>query len=249
MTDALGYRLKIAILIPSTNTSVQPETDALRPQGVTNHVSRMLIANDLMTEQPGFNRVLDGIRSSTQSALASVLTSDPDHLIVGVSPESYWDGPGSHEKVHETLQDLAGDVQVTMSPDAIDAALQSYGGIRRIAVITPYLPLGDTTVSRYFTDNGYDLRAIQGLGAHRPALISHVSEQQLREAIIAVDGPDVDAIVQVGTNVACARFAANAEDWIGKPVLSNNAVLYWHALRSAGVNDRCQGWGSLFSMH
>ena len=39
MTDRLGCRLKLGVIVPSTNTSVQPETDAMRPPGVTNHVS------------------------------------------------------------------------------------------------------------------------------------------------------------------------------------------------------------------
>jgi maleate isomerase len=36
---------KFAVLIPSTNTSVQPEFDDMRPVGVTNHISRIRIPN------------------------------------------------------------------------------------------------------------------------------------------------------------------------------------------------------------
>ena len=38
MADTLGWRLKLGVLVPSTNTAVQPEYDAMRPPGVTNHV-------------------------------------------------------------------------------------------------------------------------------------------------------------------------------------------------------------------
>ena len=41
--DALGYRKKIGIVVPSTNTVVGPESEALRPPGVTNHVARLTI--------------------------------------------------------------------------------------------------------------------------------------------------------------------------------------------------------------
>ena len=41
LADALGYRAKIGILVPATNTIVEPELAALQPPGVTNHVSRM----------------------------------------------------------------------------------------------------------------------------------------------------------------------------------------------------------------
>ena len=37
MVDALGWRMKFGVIAPSTNTVVQPEFDAMRPRGVTNH--------------------------------------------------------------------------------------------------------------------------------------------------------------------------------------------------------------------
>ncbi|WP_182909236.1 arylmalonate decarboxylase [Microbispora sp. H13382] len=248
MTDSLGPRLRVAVVIPSTNTSAQPEMDALRPAGVTNHVSRMLIGDDSMVDEPGFDHVMHSIRKSTHPAIESVVTCNPDCLIIGVSPESYWDGPDSHDRVLESMRSAAGGLHVTMSPDAIRAALETYR-VRRIAVITPYLPVGDDSVSRFFTDSGYDLVRIQGLGSPSPAKIAHVSEKQLRDAIKEVDGPDVEAIVQVGTNVAMMRLAAIAEAWIDKPVISNNTVLYWHALRQNGIADRVHGVGSLLSEH
>ena len=41
MTDSLGFRKKFAVIAPSTNTSVQPEFDAMAPRGVTNHFGRI----------------------------------------------------------------------------------------------------------------------------------------------------------------------------------------------------------------
>ena len=39
--DSLATRAKIGVIVPATNTVVQPEMEAMRPVGVTNHVSRM----------------------------------------------------------------------------------------------------------------------------------------------------------------------------------------------------------------
>ena len=44
-TDVLGSRAKFGVLGPSTNTIVQPEFDAMRPPGVTNHYSRIFTPN------------------------------------------------------------------------------------------------------------------------------------------------------------------------------------------------------------
>ncbi|EMD28521.1 maleate cis-trans isomerase family protein [Amycolatopsis azurea] len=248
MPDSLGPRLKVGVVVPSTNTSAQPELDALRPDGVTNHTGRMVIGDDPMVDEPGFGHVMHSIRLSTHPAIRSVTGCGPDCVIVGVSPESYWEGTASHGRVLDSMRDAAGGLPVTMSPDAITAALAAHDA-RRVAVITPYLPVGDDSVSRFFTDSGYDLLGLHGLGMPSPARISHVSEPELRDAVKEIDSADVEAIVQVGTNVAMARVAAAAEFWLGKPVLSNNVVLYWHALRRNGVTDSVRGFGSLLSEH
>ncbi|MBM7775018.1 maleate isomerase [Actinokineospora baliensis] len=249
MPDSLGYRYKIAVVVPSTNTSAQPEVDRLRPPGVTNHIARMVINDDSMVERPGFDHVMHSIRSSTEPAIRGVLTCDPDHVVVAVSPESYWEGAVHHGRVLASMREISGGRPVTTSPDAIRAALASHGDLTRVAVITPYLPVGDDSVSRFFTDAGYDLVRVLGLGCASPAKIAHVSEDRLRAAVREVDGPDVQAIVQVGTNVAMARVAAQAEAWLGKPVISNNVVLYWHALRSGGIQDAVHGHGELLANH
>src|SRR5579859_5499169 len=59
MTDRLGYRLKLGIVIPSTNSIVQPETDAMRPPGVTNHISRIHIGDLPLTNDIEFERMVE----------------------------------------------------------------------------------------------------------------------------------------------------------------------------------------------
>ena len=71
----------------------------------------------------------------------------------------------------------------------------------------------------------------------------------MREAILEVDGPDVDAVIQVGTNLAMARLAGIAEFWLGKPVLAINTCIYWWALRQNGIDDKIDGFGSLLLEH
>jgi maleate isomerase len=76
-----------------------------------------------------------------------------------------------------------------------------------------------------------------------------VSKEQLRDAILEVNKGKVDAVVQVGTNLAMAEVAAMAEFWLDKPVIAINTATYWYALRDYGIKDKVPGWGSLLSQH
>lgn len=243
MTDSLGYRRKYAVLIPSTNTSVQPEFDAMRPPGVTNHISRIRIPNIPLGDNADFQRLIDLIAAAQDEAVDSVMSCEPDHLVLGISAETFWDGLAASRKLKSYLEQKTG-LPVAMGSDACSLALDAYGA-RTIGVVTPYQPVGDENVVRFFEECGYCVKKIKGLRCASPVQIAHVQPETLAEAVEEVNGHDVDAVVQVGTNLAMASLAARMELKLGKPVLAINSAIYWQALRSAGINDKISGFGSL----
>ncbi len=130
------------------------------------------------------------------------------------------------------------------------AALRAYGkGIKRLGVITPYMPIGDKQVYRFFTECGFKVVNLVGLKCKGPMVIAHESKQRLRDAINEVNRGKVDAVVQVGTNLAMGEVAAIAEFWLDKPVIAINTATYWYALRQYGIKDKVRGWGSLLADH
>jgi maleate isomerase len=244
MTDALGWRIKFGVIAPSTNTVVQPEFDMMRPRGVTNHFARIHIPNDPLRGDADFEKLIETVDRELLAAVDRVMTCEPDHLIMGMSSETFWGGLDGSERLRERIAARAG-VAVTMGSDATRQALRRYGDIKRIGVITPYMPVADQQVQRFFTDCGFEVVRLVGLKCASPVLIAHVDERELRDAVLAVDGPDVEAVVQVGTNLAMARLAAAAELWLGKPVLAINTATYWWALRRNGIADPVDGFGAL----
>ena len=249
MTDTLGHRAKFAVLAPSTNTSVQPEFDAMRPWGVTNHHSRLVIPDVRVTDDRSFMAMMDAIRGALFPALEAALTCDPDYVVLGMSAETFWDGLAGSRQLKRRLLKTA-KRGVAMGSDSCRAALRAYGrGIRRLGVITPYMPVGDRQVRRFFAECGYQVANLVGLKCRSPTLIAHESKKALRDAILRVNRGKVDAVVQVGTNLAMAQVAAAAEFWLDKPVIAINTATYWYALRDYGIKDRIHGWGSLLAQH
>ena len=246
MTDSLGHRMKFGVIVPSTNTSVQPEFDAMRPSGVTNHVSRIHIPDNPVTSDADFNQLMMDIRTALLDAVDRVATCSPERIVLGMSAETFWDGLEGSVELEKKIEARAG-VPVTMGSDACREALQAYGNIRKIAVLTPYMPVGDERVRGFFNDCGYEIVNLVGLKCGSPQLIAHVSEETLRNTVKDINGPEVEAIVQVGTNLAFARIAAIAEFWLLKPVIAINTATYWLSLRRAGITDQIPGFGRLLS--
>jgi maleate isomerase len=221
----------------------------MKPWGITHHHSRLIIPDTKVSDDRSFMAMMENIRAALVPALEAVLTCRPDFVVLGMSAETFWDGLHGSSRLRKTLEKKAG-CGVAMGSDACRAALRRYGrGIRRLGVITPYMPVGDRQVRRFFTECGYEVVNLLGLKCRSPVLIAHESRRTLREAILKVNRGKVDAIVQVGTNLAMAEVAAMAEFWLDKPVIAINTATYWHALRQYGVQDKVYGWGSLLAEH
>jgi maleate isomerase len=248
MPDSLGPRLKLGIIAPATNTVVQPEFDTLRPRGVTNQMTRVAIPDTPVGTDDEFAAMMSRVRASIEGAVDTVMGSSPGAIALAMSAETFWEGTLDTNALHAHLEAKAG-VKVILGAIASRAAIQRYGGIRRISLITPYMPAGDAQVRRSFTDSGFEVVNLLGLKCNSPLLMAHESPERLRRAVREVDDSSVELIMQVGTNLAFSAVAAEAERWLGKPVLAINSCTYWHALRSSGIDDRIEGFGSLLMEH
>jgi maleate isomerase len=241
--DTLGFRKRIGIVVPSTNTTVQPECESLRPRGVTNHTGRSTTKErPLNTEQAFFEHMAD-MRQGLATAIDQIMTAGLDHLIIGIALETFWGGTAAAGKLQDELTRRAG-VGISMGSTAAVAALQAFGA-KRIAVLTPHQPRGDDMVRLYLTEAGFDIARLEGLKCASPRAIAQVPAADIRSALQRLDGPDVDALLQVGTALPTVAIAAEAERWFGKPVLAVNAVTYWDALRRCGIDDRVAGYGRI----
>jgi maleate isomerase len=248
MPDALAPRLKLGVIAPATNTVVQPEYDAMRPAGVTNQMARVVIPDTPVGTESEFTTMMTQVRAAIEAALDAVMGCSPGAVVLGMSAETFWEGTMDPAAVQAHLESRAG-VKVILGAQACLAAIQRYGGIRRISLITPYMPSGDAQVRRAFSDSGLEVVNLLGLKCNSPLLMAHESPERLRRAVREVDDPSVELILQVGTNLAFARVAAEAERWLGKPVLAINTCTYWHALRVSGLEDKIDGFGSLMMEH
>ena len=213
---------------------------------MTNHYSRIFTPNATAISNESFRAGAETIAGNVLDAVRSVMTCAPDYLVMGMSAVTFFDGQAGADRFIREVEEESG-VRISVGSHACTAALQAYGGVRRLAVLSPYWPAMNIEVARYFGDMGYEVVRDLALQCQSWTAIAEVTPARCREAIRSLDGDDVDAIVQVGTNLSMVRLAAAAELWLGKPVIAINAATYWHALRQNGIKDQKEGLGRLLA--
>ena len=241
--DVLGWRLKLGVIVPATNTIVEPEFHAMAVPGITTQTGRFPLQNVTISSDADFARMVAVIHTNLDAAIESLVPCVPDYIVVGVSAETFWDGTVGADEIGSRLSQKAG-VSVSLGSDAARAALEVVGA-RQIGVLTPYWPVADERVRRYFTECGFTVRCVTGLKATSPVNIAAQSTETMSRAVFEMNNEDIDTIVQVGTNLAMARLAGELEQALGKPVVAINTALYWHALRQNAITDSVAGFGRL----
>jgi maleate isomerase len=246
VTDTLGWRMKVGVIVPASNTVVQPEFDRMRPRGVTNQTMRVNIPDTPVGSDEDLAAITQKIRGEIELAVDTVMACTPAAVVMALSVETLWDNVLSPGDLRSQLERRA-TANIVLGWLACVDAIHKYGGVHRIGIVTPYMPAGDAQVRRFFTDAGFEVVNLLGLRSASPALMAHEPSEKLRRAVRDVDDPSIELIVQVGTNMAFAQLAAEAEHWLGKPVLATNTCTYWQALRQFGIDDKIDGFGSLLA--
>ncbi len=241
--DVYATRAKIGVVVPSTNTICEPDCALLAPDGVTNHTARIAIANITIDGDAAFDRLIRMSASALDEAVDRVMDTAPDVLVVGMSSLLVWDGLEVAAARRAALTERTG-VPVTGGSFAIVEAAQRLS-IDRIAIVSPYQPVADGHITRFFEGAGLAVVGFESLKCASPRAIAEVPETTLIEALDRLDGDGVDALVQFGTNLGFRSRAAEEWQRRGKPVIAINTVAYWHALRLIGIEDPITGMPTL----
>jgi maleate isomerase len=245
MTNEIQRRARIGVVIPSTNTTVEADYNELAPAGVSFHTGRVYIDNSIDSDDKAAT-TLQQIRDGSAKAVHDIATCRPDHLVLGMSSETFVGGLEGSRALTRKMEELSG-LKVSTGSDATRMALESIGA-RRISVLTPYQPVIDAEVERYFDDLGYELVAMKSLRCPTAVSIADVQSDEILAAFEELsEAGEVDAFVQAGTNLSSYRVAEEVERRFGKPLVPINAATLWHALRQLGIDDPLEGAGRIFA--
>jgi maleate isomerase len=261
-------RGSFAVIIPSSNAAVEAEYSQLLVPNVSLHYGRILIRNpDKLGNDADFNQFIVDLRKEIGAAITSVMQIAPDHMIMGtqiytciifisrlanlplgMSLETFWGGKEGAAEFEAWMAELNGGLDLATGAAACKAALEVFGA-KKIGIVTPYQPVGDEQVRKYFGDEGFEVAALLGIRCSSAIAIARVQPEKLKASLREVNVEGVDALLQVGTNLFCGKIAAEMELELGKPVIAVNVATLWNAYRSNGIDDKITGWGSLFEKH
>ena len=188
---------------------------------------------------------LAGMRVGLRDAAALLLPGERlDVIAYGCTSGSMVIG---EDTVFARLREARPGVKCTTPPTAAMAAFAVLG-MRRIAVLTPYVDAVNERVRNYLAARGLDIVSFGSFHRRTDPEIASIVPESISEAAVALDRPDIDGLFISCTALRTLPVIEALEEKLGKPVVTSNQAMAWHALRLAGTRRRVEGLGRLLRL-
>jgi maleate isomerase/arylmalonate decarboxylase len=241
MTTSRG-RARFGVLVPFTNTNLEPDMGLLRPDGVSLHFARL----------GGYDR--DEIPDSEQMhGLGAADLSEPLRLLQGVNPDVILYGCTSATLTHglsfdrELAKQIKQDsgAQTVTAAGALVHALQTLK-VKRIGFASPYVPAINDMAIAFLAETGVKaVRRSEVSGTLDNYGQGELTPDAVYELGRAADHPEAEAVVLSCTDMRSVEIIARLEAKLGKPVITSNQAMVFQAMQLAGLGETLSGFGRL----
>lgn len=230
-----GWRGKIGLLVPMTNTTMELECRKLAPDGIMVCAARMLSLG---------GGTVDSLFEMEKNIEAACdrLAFDPDIIVFGCTTGSLIKGLGWDKEIIQRIEKRTKKHATTTSTAVINALAELK--IVKVAVATPYGIELNEKVAEFLEAHGFDVVSIKGLNlspGDRRKGSPYVAYKLARQ----VDRTDADGIFISCTNFRTIEIIEKLEGDLEKPVITSNQATMWQVIRKLKVHDLIGGYGIL----
>lgn len=237
-------RTRIGLLVPFTNTNLEPDAALLCPAGVSLHFTRM--GGYDVDEIPDSDQMAGMGASDIDEPLHLLLGARPDVVMYGCTSATLTHGPEFDRALSQEIGRMGATKTVTAA-GALVFALEALN-IQKVAFASPYVrQINDSaiafladysvqTVSRSDVDGALDN---YGQGALTP---DDVFQLGLR-----ADSPDAQALVLSCTDMRSVEAISRLEAKLNKPVITSNQAMFYEAFQHLGIKSSTKFFGRLLA--
>ena len=227
---------RIGLLVPSSNTTVEPEFYRALPRGVTLHTARLFLTR--IAPESILKMVED---METQARLLA--SADVDVIVLGATAPSFLKGLGYDRELIRKIETATGKPATTTSTALVQAIRQI--GARRVVLGSAYDEKVNGIARVFLEASGLEVLDVKGLALVDNLVVGRLSSDTAYDLALSLDHARADAIVLSCTNWQTLDAIERIERDTGKPVITTTQATIWAALRAVGHAESINGYGRL----
>ena len=231
---------RLGLLVPSSNSTQEPEFIDVLPRTVSLHVARLTLT-EIDPDQTV--TIVDELEQESRK----LGDADVGGILLAATAPSSRKGMGYDRELVERIRAASGKPATTASTSMLEA----FGvlGIRRIALAAPWSEAVNRNVVRFMNENGIEVTRQEALGILRNNDVGRLEPQTAYDLGRKADTRDAQAVFLACGNWWNASIIEDLEQDLGKPVLTTNIVSIWGSLGILGYREPIEGYGQLLREH
>lgn len=234
-----GERLRIGMLIPSGNVIIEPQVNAMLPQGVALYATRLPLRGSSQAELLAMARNVEEAARLLAHAEVGLVAFN----CTAVSTYS----KAMEADIRQRIASATG-LPALMTSEAIVEALRKFSS-KRIVLLTPYIADVNAREAGFLKDSGFEVLSETGLGLDTNTEMARLAPEVWLDLARRNRTDRADAYLVSCTAVRSAEVIDEMERELGRPVVTSNQAIAWHCLRKAGIQDKVPGFGALLCEH
>ncbi|WP_456394999.1 maleate cis-trans isomerase family protein [Thermococcus sp.] len=232
-----GWRGRIGLMVPSSNTTMEMELFSALPEGVSLHTARMPLRN--VNEEE-----LVKMSALAVDSAKLLRDADVDIILYGCTSGSFIGGRDFEKELEARIEGEVNIPVVTTSTAVIEALKILDAG--DILVITPYTDEINSREREFLEANEFNVLDIRGLGIEENTKIGRLEPYEAYRLAKATFMDEADALFISCTNLRTFEIIEMLEEDLGIPVVTSNQASLWLTLRELDVMEKIPGLGRLF---
>ncbi len=243
--------IRFGVLLPATNTTMEPEMYKLAPEGVTVHFERLIPSSapgervtPASDETPAASRFLEEMGEDAPRAAKAVAMMRPKIIAFGCTAGSFFKGIEYDRELMEKNEGITGVPVITVMTAVVHALREL--GLRKICLISPYSDSTNNKVKEFLQQSGFEVPSMGGLGLGVFEINEQLPEVAYKLAMSTWED-DCDGVFSSCTAFRTAEVLEKIESDLGKPVISSNQATMWLMLKKVGYGKPIAGLGKLMT--
>ncbi len=231
-----GWRGRVGLIVPSSNTTMEEEFRGWIPYGVSLHTARISLKKVNLEE-------LRAMKGEVERAASLLADAKVDVIVYGCTTGSLVGGKGYDEEIKDSIEKVTG-IRAVVTATAVLEALRELKA-KKISVITPYIDEVNKKEKEFLEVNGFEVIDIKGLQIEDNVEIGKLQPESVYRLAKSVNLDSADALFISCTNLRTFEVIDYLEVDLGIPVISSNSATLWSTLRALGIHESIIGLGTL----
>lgn len=237
-------RARIGVLVPYTNTNLEPDMMLMRAPDITLHFQR--VGGYDADKIPNSDQMAGLGASDISHDLRMISGTRPDAVLYGCTSATFTHGPAFDAELAERIGAVSGAISLTAAGSLV-AAIEVLG-VTRIGFSSPYIGEINEQAMKFLAESGIETvkcaNVERELGNYGQG---ELSPDEVFDLACRADHHQAQAIVLSCTDMRSVETVERIEATLDKPVVTSNQAMMFCLMRSLSLPRHAAVPGRLFN--